>query len=444
MKVYSEYKYVEEKWIGKVPKNWRLKKIKHTTYVKGRVGWKGLTSDEFLEKGYSYLITGTDFRNGRVDWETCYHIDKERYEEDPYIQLKEDDLLITKDGTIGKVALVKELEGYACLNSGIFVVRPNTDDYVTKFMYWVLISDVFFEFNEFTKSGSTIKHLYQNVFVEFKFPTPSIEEQISIANFLDHKTAQIDDSIEKRRELIELLKEHRSAIINEAVTKGINPDAPMRDSGIKWIGEIPKHWEHAKLQWLSKIYSGGTPDKNNPEYWENGTIPWLNSGTVNQGVIEEYSALISKKGFENSSAKWIKPKDIVIALAGQGKTKGMAGLVTFETTCNQSLGVISPYNKINSNYLYWWLRKNYRNIRGLAGDGKRDGLNLTMIGSIPVPIPTQEEQNQIVEYIETETARTNEEIKSIQQEIDLLEEYRQSLIAEAVTGKIDVRDYPLN
>lgn len=165
MKAYPAYKDSGVKWIGQVPKEWRFKRIKHTTYVKGRIGWKGLRSDEFLEKGYAFLITGTDFSNGLIDWKTCYHIDRERYEEDPYIQLKEDDLLITKDGTIGKVALVKNLDGFACLNSGIFVVRPTTPDYITRYMYWVLISSTFKEFNHYTSSGSTIKHLYQNVLV---------------------------------------------------------------------------------------------------------------------------------------------------------------------------------------------------------------------------------------------------------------------------------------
>lgn len=110
MKPYPQYKDSGVEWIGEVPKHWGVKKIKHCCYVKGRVGWKGLKSSEFLLDGFSYLVTGTDFKNGMINWAECHHIDKERYEEDPYIQLQNDDLLITKDGTIGKLAIIKSLD----------------------------------------------------------------------------------------------------------------------------------------------------------------------------------------------------------------------------------------------------------------------------------------------------------------------------------------------
>lgn len=209
-------------WIGDIPKHWKLLKIKHTSYVKGRVGWKGLTSDEFLEHGYSYLVTGTDFKEGKVNWQNCYQIDKERYEEDPYIQLKENDLLITKDGTIGKTAIVEGLEGYACLNSGIFVVRPLSKEFRSRFLYYILNSDVFTQFNNFTNTGSTIKHLYQNVFVEFQYPMPPYEEQTKIIEYLVDYNEKTDLTIKKIRKEIELLKEYKQALIFEAVTGKID------------------------------------------------------------------------------------------------------------------------------------------------------------------------------------------------------------------------------
>lgn len=205
-------------WLGEVPEHWQIKKIKHTSYVKGRVGWNGLRSDEFLDNGYSYLITGTDFENGLISWNTCYHIDKERYEEDPFIQLQENDLLITKDGTIGKTAVVKDLNGYACLNSGIFVVRPLNGFYITSFLYYILNSNVFTQFINFTSSGSTIQHLYQNVFNEFKFTVPPISEQKDIVNYIGKQTAKINNTISQISQEIELLKEYRQSLIFEAVT----------------------------------------------------------------------------------------------------------------------------------------------------------------------------------------------------------------------------------
>lgn len=241
-KPYPKYKSSGIGWIGNLPIHWKHGKIKYSTYVKGRIGWQGLRSDEFVDEG-CFCVTGTDFKEGKIAWETCYRVSDGRYEEDPYIQLKEGDLLITKDGTIGKVALVKGLSGRATLNSGVFLTRPLMGEYLTDFMYWVLSSDVFQRYFDLTKSGSTIQHLYQNVFVDFCYPLPSVPEQQAIATYLDDKTRKIDTLIAKKQRLIELLKEQRTAIINQAVTKGINPNVRMKDSGVEWIGEIPEHWE---------------------------------------------------------------------------------------------------------------------------------------------------------------------------------------------------------
>lgn len=444
MKKHDSYKDSGIEWIGEIPSHWQIKRVKHTTYVKGRIGWQGMRSDEFLQSSDSYVVTGTDFEKGRVKWETCYQVPMERYEEDPFIQLRNGDLLITKDGTIGKIAVVKDIPKIATLNSGVFLTRPIDDSYVPEFMYWILYSDVFKTFYDYNKSGSTIQHLYQNVFNEFKFPLPSINEQTTIANYLDQKTRQIDNLIAKKEALIQLLEEERDAIINQAVTKGLDPAVPLKESGVKWLGEIPEHWSCSSLKWFSKIYSGGTPSKDVEEYWINGNVPWLNSGCVNQWDITEVSDYITEDAFNNSSAKWIPDKSLVIALAGQGKTKGMIAQVQFETTCNQSLGVIVPNEKIYNRFLQYWLKNNYQNIRSLGGGDKRDGLNLVMIGGIPIPILPLNEQEKIANYLDS----MNFEIDSIRaktrQEIELLKEHKTALISEVVTGKVDVRDEKLN
>jgi type I restriction enzyme S subunit len=256
MKKYDNYKDSGIEWIGEIPEHWKLKKIKHTTYVKGRIGWQGLRSDEFLEEAESLVVTGTDFIDGKINWETCYQIPIERYNEDINIQLKENDLLITKDGTIGKVSLVKNMPKIATLNSGVFLTRPSTKDYITEYMYWVLVSDVFKTFYDFNKSGSTIQHLYQYVFNEFCFTKPSLEEQTFIANYLDHKTTQIDTLITKKQQFISLLQEERIAVINQAVTKGLDPKVKKKDSGIEWLGEIPEHWEVKRMKYCFQIFGG--------------------------------------------------------------------------------------------------------------------------------------------------------------------------------------------
>ena len=208
-------------WIGEIPEHWEVSKIKFTTYVKGRIGWQGLRADEFIDEG-PYLVTGTDFVDGLVNWDSCYHISMERYNEAPPIQLRENDLLITKDGTIGKVAIVKNKPKYAILNSGIFVTRPKNSAYLTEFMYWILNSQVFNKFIQYMSLGSTIVHLYQQTFENFSFPITNLNEQKTIAHFLDRKVAEIDGLISDIKLQIQKLKEYRQSLISEAVTGKID------------------------------------------------------------------------------------------------------------------------------------------------------------------------------------------------------------------------------
>lgn len=204
-------------WVGKIPESWDITKIKYNTYVKGRIGWQGLKSDEFIDEG-AYLVTGTDLIDGTISWDSCYHIGNERYNEAPEIQLRNGDLLITKDGTIGKVAIVKDMPDRAILNSGLFVTRPINNAYLTKYMYWILNSNVFWRYFRYFETGSTIKHLYQETFVNFSFPLPSLDEQERISDFLDSKTSVIDNVITDIIIQIDKLKEYRQSIISEAVT----------------------------------------------------------------------------------------------------------------------------------------------------------------------------------------------------------------------------------
>lgn len=210
-----------------------------------------------------------------------------------------------------------------------------------------------------------------------------------------------------------------------------------KDSGVEWLGEIPQHWDSVALRWISKRYSGGTPDKKNDDFWYEGTIPWLNSGAVNQQVITKPSAYITIEAFNNSSAKWVPKGAILIALAGQGKTKGMTAFTTFPTTCNQSMAAV-VFEEYDSKFMFWWLTSQYRNIRGLASDDARDGLNLEMIGSIPCPILDKSEQQQIANFLDDKTAHLDKLIGQKQQMIGLLNEKRMALITQAVTKGLDL------
>ena len=173
--------------------NWVEKRLGETATLKARIGWQGLTTKEYLDSGEYYLITGTEFKNGFIDWANCHYVAKERFDQDKNIQVQENDVLVTKDGTIGKVALAKSLEKPATLNSGVFVIRPINDAFDPVFFYYLLLSDVFTNFLNQLSAGSTINHLYQKDFVNFVYQTPqTVEEQIAIAEILSDMDAEIE------------------------------------------------------------------------------------------------------------------------------------------------------------------------------------------------------------------------------------------------------------
>ncbi|HCG5923204.1 TPA: restriction endonuclease subunit S [Vibrio parahaemolyticus] len=206
-----------------------------------------------------------------------------------------------------------------------------------------------------------------------------------------------------------------------------------KDSGVEWSDTLPLSWGAVNLRWISTIYAGGTPSKTNQSFWENGTVPWINSGAVNQGLVTKTSTLITEQAYQNSSAKWIPKGSLVVALAGQGKTKGMVAQLAIDSTCNQSMAAIVPECSEHSRYLYWWLTSNYQNIRNMAGGDLRDGLNLEHLGSIQCPQPSVDESVSIANFLDHETAKIDTLIEKQQQLIKLLKEKRQAVISHAVT-----------
>lgn len=178
--------------------DWVKINLAKNSRLKARIGWQGLTTAEYLDEGYSYLITGTDFKDGRINWNDCHYVNYDRYVQDPNIQVSNGDLLLTKDGTIGKVAYISDLNRPATLNSGVFVVKPITDAYTAHFMFYVLESSVFKNFLQQLSAGSTINHLYQKDLVKFDlYVPPTMEEQEAIAGILSDMDLDIYNLEEK-------------------------------------------------------------------------------------------------------------------------------------------------------------------------------------------------------------------------------------------------------
>lgn len=247
------------RWIGEIPKEWNINRIKYMATLKGRIGWQGLTAEEYQDDG-AYLITGVDFFNGGINWDNCVHVPIKRWEEAKDIKIKNGDLLITKDGTIGKIAIVKNMPGKTSLNSGVLRIMPLAS-FSRRFLYWVLQSEEFWNWFNYKNAGnSTIVHLYQGDFAEFMYAFPEYKQQECIADFLDCECAKLDKIFNVLTKQIENLHKYKKTIIARMLTGGINELVPLKNSGITWIGKIPTHWVAKKIKYVvSYIGSGTTP-----------------------------------------------------------------------------------------------------------------------------------------------------------------------------------------
>ncbi len=195
--------------------DWVKINLSKNSKLKARIGWQGLTTAEYLDEGYSYLITGTDFKDGQINWGGCHYVDYDRYAQDTNIQVSNGDLLLTKDGTIGKVAFVSDLKRPATLNSGVFLVKPITDAYIAHFMFYVLESSVFKDFLQQLSAGSTINHLYQKDLVKFDlYVPPTTEEQEAITGIL----FDMDSDIHKLEEKLSKYQKIKQGMMEELLT----------------------------------------------------------------------------------------------------------------------------------------------------------------------------------------------------------------------------------
>lgn len=445
MKKYGSYKDSGIEWIGEIPSEWDFLKVRHTFFLKGRIGWQGLKADEFIDKG-PYLVTGTDFQNGQVNWDTCYHISEERYNEAPEIHVKNGDVLITKDGTVGKMAFIENKPEKVSLNSHLLIVRPLLNSINNKYVYWAFQTSSFDYYKGLSQTGSIMESLSQEKIASFIMPYPSLQEQTAIANYLDDKCSKIDNVIATQEKRVELLRELKQSIITRAVTRGINPDAKMKDSGVEWIGEIPEHWEIKKIKYLKSSEPNAFVDGpfgsnlKSQHFVQNGDVYVIESGMITTGkFIFKNFKTITKEHFATIQRSECKAHDIIIAKIGMNY--GMAGelpkLDKPSVVSGNSLKITLDNNKVLNPvfvYLMEVVKKNGGYI-GLVQETAQPALSLSGLNNFGLPIAPIEEQEQIIAFIESKTNKIEASITKALRQIELLKEYKQSLITEVVTGK---------
>lgn len=422
-------------WIGQIPEEWEVSKLEQYVDIFGRIGFRGYTTNDIVNEGegaISYSPSNIidysviDNNNTYISWS--------KYDESPEIQIKTGDVLYVKTGSsYGKTGIVNKLSNKATINPQLVVLKPkkNTD---SRLINYFLNSSVGKEQSELIVGGSTIPTITQESIKKMIFPKMSFEEQQKIADFLDKKTAQLDKVKSLLEEQIQKLKDYRSSLIYETVTKGLDKTVPLKDSGIDWIGQVPEGWEVGKVKYFSQISAGATPDRNNSLFW-NGNINWMSSGEVNQGIVKHTFETITDLALKRTSTKLLPKGTVMLALNGQGKTKGTAAVLAIESASNQSLASFIVDNKIlNNMYLYYFFVANYYNIRGLKGED-RDGLNLQLVSNIVIPLFEIEEQQKIVDFLDKKTVQIDQLIQIKNKQIDNINKQRQTLIYDYVTGK---------
>lgn len=407
------------------PSEWYRKRLKFVIgYQKGRN-----PKEEDISQDGSLVYLSMDYLRGKTDQPLLVK------DSDNYIKVSDEDILLLWDGS-NAGEFIQSKNG---ILSSTMAVIYSKDTKIDNRYLWYITKTLESGLKALTV-GMGIPHVNSDILNNILIGYPDNNLQKNIANFLDNKTSQIDKLIAEKEKLLKLLEEKRIALITQAVTKGLDPHVKMKPSGIDWLGDIPEHWGRIKLQYISNIVTGGTPNTQNSEYWENGTIPWLSSGEINKKIIISSEKFITELGSKESNAKLIPPKSVLIALNGQGKTKGTVAVLEINASCSQSLAAIIPQNHLYYLFLFYFLESKYREIRGLVGES-RDGLNMEHVGQFYIPIPPYAQQVVIASQLQERIKSIDKLSKEILKAIDKLREYRISLITSAVTGKIDVRNY---
>jgi type I restriction enzyme, S subunit len=279
-------------------------------------------------------------------------------------------------------------------------------------------------------------------FLGAPFPVPPVDEQAAIVRFLEYADQRIRRYIRTKQKLIKLLEEQKQAIIHQAVTRGLDPNVPFKDSGVEWLGNVPEHWQVVKLGYRFRCTSGSTPSRGANGFY-NGGIPWIKTGELRGAEIYSSNENITKAALAACSMSLLPVDTLLVAMYGQGQTRGRTGLLKIEATTNQACLAILPNSKSAiPKYLQYWFIAQYPQLRYISDsrNATQPNLNGQMIKDLRLSLPPLKEQSDIVESIKIRTEKLQVTINQANAEIDFLLEYRTRLIADVVTGKLDVRE----
>jgi len=424
-------------WIGEVPESWNLLKLKYFSYLKGRIGWQGLTADEFIDEG-PYLITGTDFENGRIQFDRSYHISEARYAQAPEIQLQIGDLLVTKDGTVGKMAYVDELPDKASLNSHLLLIRPLEGKYHNRFLFWLMSSSVFTGYTEYSQDGTIMASLSQEKIGNFLAYFPGLEEQCAIADFLDAQCTKIDSVIADIEKQIETLQKYKKSLITEAVTKGLDHSVPMKDSGIEWIGEIPCHWDTNRLRYVASVKTGPFGTQLSADEYVDEGVPIINVKNIGYGsILAEDLDFVPEIVADRLSVHRLKIDDIVFGRKGAVDKHAIITDKYVNWVQGSDCIRVRSNPEIDSGYLNYLFDSTYfRSYVMLYAVGSTmPSMSSDILLNARILVPPVNEQRDIAVHLDRQCEKINAILANKRAQLDTIRQHKKSLIYEYVTGK---------
>lgn len=431
----NSYKDSGVPWFGKVPHHWDVLRLGALLKERGEVN-RGRKTENILSVMRDV---------GVINYEDKGNVGNKKSEDiERYKIVREGDIVVNSMNVIiGSVGIAKE---NGALSPVYLVFRAADDSISTKYYNYIFMVKTFQR--SLVRIGYGILDHRMRIPVTLlrqePLPKPPREEQDAIVSFLDSKLADIDRYITEKERLIELLQEQKTAIINQAVTKGINSQVRMKDSGIEWLGEIPEHWEVMKLARLALLLQTGPfgSQLHQSDYIEGGR-PSINPlHMINGRIVPDFATSIDEKAFERLQRHALKEGDVIFARRGE---MGRCALVTSKEVgwlCGTGSLLMRPKeNMINAGYLVLvFLHSKISEHLSLMSVGSTmENLNTGILARLDLPIPSLDEQQQIIDFIEKTSTEIGMAINRTYEEIDLVREYRTALIAEAVTGKIDVR-----
>ena len=418
----SEMKDSGIEWIGKIPEHWEPTRLKFITKIRKE---KDFMPENACYIGLENIKSGY---NELIDTETTYDEGKQSI-------CKTGDVLFNKLRPYLNKVFIAPYDAY-CTNELLVF-----SDYLgsKKYLRYLMSSQLFIEKVMSITEGTKMPRADGDEILSFWIINPPLEEQQQIVSYLDVRCSKIDGAIAQRKAIIEKLKDYKSAVITKAVTKGLNLNVEMKNSGIEWIGKIPKDWIVKRIKFIANTGSGTTPNSKTSEYYENGALNWIQSGDLyNKVYIDSVSKKITELATKECRLTYYQAPFIVIAM--YGASIGNVSISLIDGYTNQACCVVIPKYCDNIKFLYYILSVAKTNLIAGSMGGTQPNISQEKIRELRIPIPQIQEQQQIVDYLDSQCAKIDEAIEKQEQAVAKLEEYRKSIIYYAVTGKIDCRD----